>query len=54
MSEKICLCHYPCETENCPKEKNSMCHVNYCEVVEAYSQLIYKKNYCSVCGRKLK
>lgn len=53
MSNKSCLCHYPCKNENCPKEKDSVCHTNYCEIVEQYSQLTYMKKYCSECGRKL-
>lgn len=53
MSNKICLCHYPCKIENCPKEKDTMCHVNHCAVMNEYSRLTYGNNYCPACGRKL-
>jgi hypothetical protein len=61
MNDKPCLCYFPCKkesnnggNENCPKEKDDMCWVNHCEVVKKYSSLTYGKNYCSICGRKLK
>jgi len=54
VNENPCLCHYPCKTENCPKEKDAACHVNHCEVVQKYSVLTYDKKYCSECGRKIK
>jgi hypothetical protein len=53
MSNKPCLCHYPCKTENCPKEKGAVCWANHCEVVQKYSNLTYGKNYCLICGKKL-
>ncbi len=54
MDIKSCLCHYPCKTDNCPKEKDTVCHVNYCEIVQKYSVLNNKENnYCPICGRKL-
>lgn len=53
MSDNNCLCQYPCQTENCPKEKDVVCYINHCDVIDEYSRLTYKKNYCSVCGRKL-
>ena len=55
-----CVCEYPCQSNLCPKVQHpqdysqGMCHMNYCEVIEEYSNLTYSKNYCSKCGRKLK
>ena len=51
--EKPCFCHYPCENENCPKVKGSVCHICSCDSVQRYVQLTYKKKFCSECGRNL-
>jgi len=54
IESKPCLCYYPCNNINCPKEKDSVCHPYRCEIVHEYSRLTYHKKYCSECGRKLK
>jgi len=53
--KKLCLCSYPCKTENCPKESpDQMCWINHCVAIQRYSNLTYGKNFCSECGRDLR
>lgn len=54
MNDKKCLCFYPCDSDSCPKIKDSVCHPFICRTIGKYVELTSNKKYCSECGRKLK